>query len=133
MADKQLIELLQQGIAAARSESPESKAEGRRLLQEVVRRDPTQEVAWMWLVSVVETDQDRLFCLRKVLGLNPNNQNAQRGIKKIEAALAQAAQQQQPPPPPRSTGSLPTPPSRQTGSMPQQPPSRQTGSPRAAP
>ncbi|MGD2205653.1 MAG: hypothetical protein PVH17_02635 [Anaerolineae bacterium] len=75
--------LLVQGIAAAKAGD---KSRARRLLTEVIQRNPDSESAWLWLSSVLDTSQGRAFCLRKVLALDPSNSAAQRGLAAVEKA-----------------------------------------------
>ncbi len=80
MADEQAQQLLQQGIAAAKAGQ---RDEARRLLQEVIRRDATNEMAWLWLSGVAINDEERISCLMKILEINPSNQNALKGLAKL--------------------------------------------------
>src|SRR5437016_3329546 len=80
MANEQAKQLLQQGIAAAKAGQP---AEARQLLQQAVRSDPSSEAAWLWLSSVAKDDQERIFCLKKLLEINPNNENAIKGLQQL--------------------------------------------------
>src|SRR5512146_826638 len=80
MANEQAKHLLQQGIAAARAGQ---QAQARHLLQEAVKRDPRSEPAWLWLSSVAKDDQERIFCLKQLLAINPNNENAIKGLKQL--------------------------------------------------
>lgn len=82
---EQANELLQRGIAAARAGE---KAQARQLLQDAVKRDPRNELTWLWLSSVSEDPRERLFCLRKVLEINPNNDHAIKGIQKYGSEIA---------------------------------------------
>jgi tetratricopeptide (TPR) repeat protein len=80
MANEQAQQLLQQGIAAAKAGQ---RDEARRLLQEAIRRDATNETAWLWLSGVASNDEERIFCLMKILEINPSNQNALKGLAKL--------------------------------------------------
>jgi hypothetical protein len=81
---------LGRAIDAIRSGDTET---GKRLLSEVIRNDPRNEAAWLWMSSVVDTDEQRRACLERVLVINPQNQTARRGLE----ALAQK-QAEEPPP-----------------------------------
>ncbi len=76
--------ILAQGIAAARTGE---KGTARRLLSQAVQQNPDSETAWLWLSGVLDTPQARIFCLHRVLALNPDNEAARRGL----AALSSAA------------------------------------------
>lgn len=49
---------------------------GRQLLVELLRRNPKNEAAWMWLASVVEEADQKRDCLERTLVINPDNENA---------------------------------------------------------
>src|SRR6476659_2443325 len=76
-----MIDLLQQGIVAARAGNRE---EARALLTQVVEDDERNEQAWLWLAGVVDTPEDICTCLQNVLDLNPANQQAQQGLAWFE-------------------------------------------------
>src|SRR5258706_4224731 len=80
MANEQAKQVLQQGIAAARAGQ---QAQARQLLQEAVKRDPQSEPAWLWLSSVAKDDKERIFCLKQLLAINPNNENAIKGLRQL--------------------------------------------------
>ncbi len=80
MGQEPLNQLLHQGIAAARSGQ---RDEARSILQDVVRRDPRNEIGWMWLSSVAADDGERLFCLRKLLEVNPQNEFGLKGLRAL--------------------------------------------------
>ncbi len=69
--------LLASAIAAAKAGN---KAEARQLLAQVLRNDPQNEPAWLWLSGVVGTDDERIDCLERVLAINPGNPHARRGL-----------------------------------------------------
>jgi small-conductance mechanosensitive channel len=72
---------LQHAIEAIRSGDKET---GQRLLAEVIRNDPRNEAAWLWMSSVIDSDQHRRDCLEKVLAINPHNETAQRGLEALK-------------------------------------------------
>jgi hypothetical protein len=59
--------------------------EGRRLLEEILEIDDSNEQVWLWLCAVVDTDEDREVCLENVLALNPSNMVAQRGLEALRS------------------------------------------------
>lgn len=75
-------DLLQQGVAALKAGQ---KAEARRLLERVVQQDKDNETAWLWLSGAVDTDRERIHCLREALRINPNSQHARRGLETLES------------------------------------------------
>jgi len=83
MAD--IAELLHQGIAAAKAGQNER---ARDLLLQVIDQDDSNEQAWLWLSSVVESLDDRRLCLQNVVAINPDNVYAQAGLRQLKAAVA---------------------------------------------
>lgn len=63
-------DLLRKAIQAARSGR---ELTARDLFQDVVRLDPNNEVAWMWLSGLLDSLEDRLAACEQVLFLNPRN------------------------------------------------------------
>ena len=61
------------------------REEGRRLLEEILEADEGNEEIWLWLTTVVDTDEDREVCLENVLALNPNNAVAQKSLEDIRS------------------------------------------------
>jgi hypothetical protein len=57
------------------------KEEGRQLLNLLIQQDPNAEFAWLWMSSVVKTDEQRARCLYHVLSINPKNELAHRGLQ----------------------------------------------------
>jgi Tfp pilus assembly protein PilF len=53
-----------------------NKAEGKKILIEVLTEDERNEAAWLWMSATVETSDLRRECLEEVLKINPNNQSA---------------------------------------------------------
>src|SRR5260221_14232240 len=104
MANEQAKQLLQQGIAAARAGQ---QAQARKFLQEAVKRDPRSESAWLWLSSVAQDDQERAFCLKQLLSINPNNEHALKGLRQLgigPQARATSTQAQVATPPAQTAG-----------------------------
>jgi hypothetical protein len=61
------------------------KEEGRRLLEEMLEADESNENVWLWLTTVVDSDEDREVCLENALALNPNNLIARRSLDSLKA------------------------------------------------
>ena len=91
---------LQRAIAAIRSGDKET---GKRLLAELIRNDPRNETAWLWMSSVIDSDERRRTCLERVLAINPRNETAKQGLETLRRKQAeerpQVAQQSEPTPP----------------------------------
>src|SRR5688500_15941887 len=90
--------LLQQGIAASRAGQAD---EARRLFAQAIQLNPHNEMAWLWMSSVVQTDDQRIHCLRQVLAINPQNEFAIKGLTALGALSA--------PPPPAPPPAAPPP------------------------
>src|SRR5215510_703211 len=69
---------LELAISAIRSGR---KEEGRQLLNLLIQQNPNNEMAWVWMSSVVETDEQRARCLYHALAINPSSQLARRGLQ----------------------------------------------------
>jgi ferric-dicitrate binding protein FerR (iron transport regulator) len=87
-APKEFLRLFKQGKDAARAGD---KAAAHEFFRRAIEVDPYHEQVWLWLASVVETDEDRRVCFENVLELNPNNATAQRQLEKMEQRALQAA------------------------------------------
>lgn len=90
--ENNIQDLMRQGIEAAREGK---KAEAKEFFQQVVDADDKNEKAWMWLASVVETDEERRVCLSNALFLNPNNERAQAAMTKLDARSQQKKQDEE--------------------------------------
>jgi hypothetical protein len=89
-------DLLSQGVAALKAGQ---RAEARTLLQQVIKQDKQNEMAWLWLSGAVDTDKERRICLQRVLAINPSNEVAQRGLQHLGLELTTSSQAQQRIPP----------------------------------
>ncbi|HEX6287749.1 MAG TPA: hypothetical protein VFZ66_01090 [Herpetosiphonaceae bacterium] len=94
---QQAEQLYTRGVAAARGGQ---KTLAASLLRQAVKLDPQHEQAWLWLSGVLDDPGDVAFCLRAVLGVNPANERAQKGLAWIERQAQQAGA---PPPAPSRT------------------------------
>ncbi len=90
MTDMQ--ELLKQGIEAAREGR---KDDARQIFEQIIEEDDKNERAWMWLVSVMDNDDERRVALSNVLMINPNNARAQELMSKLDARRKQAKDDQE--------------------------------------
>jgi hypothetical protein len=85
---------LQTAIASVHSGDKET---AQRLLAQVIRDDPQNATAWLWMSSVTDSDEYRRYCLEQVLTINPHNETAQRGLEALSqmqvSELSQAQKQ----------------------------------------
>jgi hypothetical protein len=72
--------MVREGINAYRAGKID---EARALLLKAVEFDERHEQAWLWLSAVVESPEDRQTCLENVLTINPHNENARQGLRKL--------------------------------------------------
>lgn len=72
-------EILRQALQAARNGR---ELTARDLFRDVVRLDPNNELAWMWLSGLLDPLEDRIAACERVLAINPGN-------RKIQAYLEQ--------------------------------------------
>jgi Tfp pilus assembly protein PilF len=63
--------LLKQAVSAIRAGD---KFNGKQYLIELIKVDPENEAAWLWMSQVVRTSEQRRQCLEKVLQINPENE-----------------------------------------------------------
>jgi hypothetical protein len=78
------LHALRRAIAAIKAGD---KAAGRRLLAAVIRNDPRNEAAWLWMAAALDSDEQRRTCLERVLAINPDNPTARRGLASLGPAL----------------------------------------------
>ena len=60
------------------------KKRGGQLLAEIVKKDPRNLSAWLWLSSCVSNDEQRIYCLKKVLEIDPNHQAALSALSRLQ-------------------------------------------------
>lgn len=80
MTQRSAQENLRQGIDAAKRGD---KLAARRHLQQVLIADRNNEIAWMWMASVVDTLDERRRCLERALQINPNNERAREALRRL--------------------------------------------------
>jgi HEAT repeat protein len=72
------MDLLELGIAAARAKN---RTEARMYLEAATLEDPANEQAFLWLSFVLDDPKLAMRCLERVLELDPDNQQARRGLE----------------------------------------------------
>lgn len=97
MAEKTTGELLKQAIQAVREKRRE---EARRLLLEIVEREPYNEQAWLWLSGVVDDPRDMQVALANVLTINPGHEAARKGLDLLRQRYGNLLQPEEEPPAP---------------------------------
>ena len=59
------------------------RAEARALLRQSIAQNPDDVRAWLWLSGAVDSVEERLRCLLKVLEIDPDNTLAAKGLAKL--------------------------------------------------
>lgn len=72
---------LQEAITAIKSGD---KVTGQQLLAQVIKAEPKNETAWLWMTTVTDDPEKKRYCLKTVLQINPNNQMAQKGLASLK-------------------------------------------------
>ncbi|MBN2148080.1 MAG: tetratricopeptide repeat protein [Anaerolineales bacterium] len=65
-----------------------NKDRGRELLTRLLRSDPNQAEYWLWMSTLVETQNERVYCLESALRVDPENEAARRGLIILGARTA---------------------------------------------
>lgn len=78
MSEIPVAQLLARAIQLVREKR---RAEARDLLLQVIERDERSEQAWLWLSGVVDDPRDMQIALANALTINPNNEQALRGLQ----------------------------------------------------
>src|SRR5689334_3621823 len=71
-------ELLKAGVTAAKA-GDKTKAAG--LFAQVVKINPSSEAGWFYLAMCCPTAEQREYCLRRTLEINPNNTQARQKLQ----------------------------------------------------
>jgi Tfp pilus assembly protein PilF len=62
--------------------------EAREILIQMLKKDQSNDDAWVWLASITENREKRQKCLEEALKHNPNNTTAKRVLQKMTAPPA---------------------------------------------
>ncbi|HKX29582.1 MAG TPA: response regulator [Blastocatellia bacterium] len=72
--------LLREGVAAAKAGD---KTTARSLLSRAAELDPRNELGWLWLASLAETELQAIEYLRRVLGIDPHHEQAREFLRRV--------------------------------------------------
>lgn len=61
-----------------------NKAGALKIFLEVLKSEPNNEIAWLWLAACVDKPEQKKDCFHKVLAINPNNVTAQKALAELE-------------------------------------------------
>lgn len=81
-------ELQRQGLTALKAGD---KARAQALFAQIVKADPRNERAWLYLAATVKNPDEQRYCLQRVLALDPNNAQAQRALATLDNPQSVAA------------------------------------------
>ena len=73
--------LLEQAVAYIKAGNTE---DGKQLLIEVLKQNPKDENAWLWMSKCVTSISQKKECFQRVLQINPNNQFAIKGLRRLD-------------------------------------------------
>lgn len=79
---------LQAAIALARAGR---RHQARELFLQIVEEEPYNEVAWLWLVGLVDEVEDQIVALENVLVINPDNHRARARLERLRERKESAA------------------------------------------
>lgn len=79
--DRSQIQLLLREAISARMEN---RSWAQECLGKILKADPYNEEAWLWMSLVLETPGEKRFCLEKALAINPQSVQAQAGLLYLE-------------------------------------------------
>jgi len=74
--------LLQQALTAARAKH---ELTARDLFLEVVEINPRNEIAWMWLIGLLDDLDDCIYACEMVLNINPHNGQTRQYLAQLQA------------------------------------------------
>lgn len=58
-------------------------AKARDLFSQLLKINPQNTGYWLWMSAAVETPKERVFCLREVLQIDPENEEAAQGLRML--------------------------------------------------
>ena len=68
-----------------------NKTSALQIFLEVLKKEPKNEIAWLWLATCVEKPEQKRDCFHRILAINPNNTYAQKALAELELqALAES-------------------------------------------
>jgi len=66
------------------------KQKARELFTFAIKQNSNNELAWSWMFTLVDTNEQRIYCLKEVLRINPSNIKARQALDKLEAKYIQS-------------------------------------------
>jgi len=90
------------------------KEEARGLLQQIIRSDPHSEIAWLWYIDTLSTNDERIQALEWCLRFNPKSQAALKGLQAFRESNSKQQRGTASSTPPISSNAAPSSPQRAT-------------------
>ncbi len=87
-ASPEFLRLFREGKKAAHAGD---NMRAHALFRQAIEIDPYHEQIWLWLASVVESDEDKRVCFENVLQLDPTHLTARQQLRKLEAKARRSA------------------------------------------
>ncbi|MBW7846427.1 MAG: zinc ribbon domain-containing protein [Bacteroidia bacterium] len=81
---------LENGIAAAKAGNKQLAMD---YLKQAITEDPRNVTAWLWVSSLVDNTERKIFCYQKVLAIDPTNKYALQGMNAISKVSTPSAQE----------------------------------------
>ncbi len=81
-------EILKAGISAAKSGD---RTKAGSLFAQVVKLNPSSEAGWFYLAMCCSTAEQREYCFRRVLEINPNNSQARQKLQEMSKPVPSAS------------------------------------------
>lgn len=85
--------MLEQAVAHIKAGEIEK---ARRLLIEVLKQNPKEENAWLWMTKCVTEPQQQRYCFEQILKIDPGNQYAIRALGHLTQPVSAPAHPTQP-------------------------------------
>ncbi len=86
--------ILRQATLAAQASD---KVQARALLKGVIQQEPRNEAAWLLYAEVAEKEEHSIYCLLKVLELDPSNESAKSRLNALRHQTSPVVSRQQAP------------------------------------
>ncbi len=78
--------LVQRGVDAVKDDR---KGFARQCFEQALEHEAENEMAWLWLASVADSEEEKVSYFEKVLNVNPDNETAQTSLKSIQSQKTQ--------------------------------------------
>lgn len=78
--------LVQRGVDASKDNRNDF---AKQCFEQALEQDAENEMAWLWLASVADSNEEKAAYFEKVLSLNPNNETAQASLSSLNSQKAE--------------------------------------------